>query len=151
MLAFIAYLVNLSRNSLKSCLDLPGNPPKITLWPQVQDAVEIDEEFINLFTAPLFPPADPNPKKDSLFPMPLPQYQALALHHQKAFSFHFLGGKKTNQIQRPEWYLDWLLTLLQEHATFLEGLERIYEPQSKMIPLNEFIVALLCSIQEKVF
>lgn len=38
---------------------------------------------------------------------------------KKRFSFHFSGNRRTNRLDRPEWFLTQILSWLRDHLPFL--------------------------------
>lgn len=39
---------------------------------------------------------------------------------KKRFAFHFSGNRRTNRLDRPEWFLTQILTWLRDHLPFLK-------------------------------
>jgi hypothetical protein len=67
------------------------------------------------------------------------------------FSYHFRGKRKTNQIRKPEYYLDFILQTISDQKPFFDYVQTIFD-HSK-ISCNaffEFISACLALIEKKV-
>ncbi|KAJ3361452.1 RAD50-interacting protein 1 [Kappamyces sp. JEL0680] len=134
---------------------------KAMSWPRLDPSVEIDAEFVQLFTWIVIPP----PAKQGALVYPLqtmPCFDALALHHRQAFAYHFKGKKKTNQLDKPEYYLEWTLKTLHEQEAFLQQVVQVIFDQAEsesdwsalgrvhIIAMHEFIASLLRPVFDKV-
>ena len=115
-------------------------------WPKLKHNQEISFNFRDTFlmmTRLRVPNAHSRPILSS--------FSCLALHHQISFKYHFFGKKETNNAERPEFYLSYILNIIQEQEPFLVGtLQPILEDANlKFIALHEYIAALNELVFEK--
>jgi hypothetical protein len=47
---------------------------------------------------------------------------------EKRFKFHFFGNRKTNNLEKPEWYLNQILNWIKDHDKFLiRNIQPVFE------------------------
>ncbi|XP_046389065.1 RAD50-interacting protein 1 [Ischnura elegans] len=70
----------------------------------------------------------------------------------KRFAYHFRGPRKTNRLDRPEWYLTQILTWIRDHSHFLtQWLQPALDQMEEDIDANvEFMRGLVRILAEKV-
>lgn len=80
--------------------------------------------------------------------------QLLLKPFQKRFVFHFYGNRKTNNLEKPEWYLTQTLSWIRDHQDFLRT--RI-QPELDKMNMNslsavvEFIRGLVVMVMDKLY
>ena len=133
-------------------------------WPEVNG--EIDHEFISLFLdyTRLHCPSEASLSETTnndiktlegissgLLTNTIASFDCLALYHRLAFKSHFRGKKKTNQLDKPELYLDYLLGVFKKVSRFLNNVIQSILDDSKnnLIAMHEFISSCLIVVQEK--
>ncbi|XP_065066357.1 RAD50-interacting protein 1-like [Rhopilema esculentum] len=72
---------------------------------------------------------------------------------QKRFAFHFYGSRRTNNLEKPEWYFTQILNWIRDHSSFLESfVQPIIDDAGYLnhYVQHEFIQALLETCMEKI-
>ena len=118
-------------------------------WPKLQDNQEIPDAFAANFlimTRLKIPPISSDHSRAILS-----SFSCLANHYRTAFKYHFYGDRPTNKLEKPEYFLSFMLAAIKEQTTFLEcHLQTILdESNMQLIALHEFIAALLEIVFEK--
>lgn len=116
-------------------------------WPDLKQNAEIDDSFITLFkllTDLKYPFTHSSHKT-------VPSFDCLAMYYKAAFKTHFRGNKKTNQIDKPEKCLDYLLIKFHAQQPFMTGIiqQILDSTETKMIAMHEFIYSCLQVLTEK--
>ncbi|VDI67318.1 RAD50-interacting protein 1 [Mytilus galloprovincialis] len=94
-------------------------------WPMIGNTVKsppvhssqhyelLEKLFMSLLAIQL--PQSVSDKQDELL-LPL---QLMVLPLRKRFKYHFYGNRKTNNLEKPEWYLGQVLGWIRDHSSFL--------------------------------
>ena len=115
-------------------------------WPKLAANQILDRDFISTFLVMT------RIKSPDYSSGAISSFTCLARHYRVAFKFHFLGSKPTNQLDKPEYYLNFILTSIKEQAVFLEQTLQIVLDNAnlKLIALHEFIAACCDMVQDKI-
>ena len=62
---------------------------------------------------------------------------------EKRFKFHFFGNRKTNNLEKPEWYLNQILNWIKDHDKFLiRNIQPVFD-NLKHLPDKSAIVCII--------
>lgn len=78
--------------------------------------------------------------------------QLMVLPLKKRFKYHFYGNRKTNNLEKPEWYLGQVLGWIRDHSTFLNTRIQPLLQKSSFKSVNakmEFIRGMVILVTDK--
>lgn len=123
-----------------------GNTLKTPPVRTSQQFESLDTVFMSLLDIQL--PQSFSDRQDELV-LPL---QLMVLPLKKRFKYHFYGNRKTNNLEKPEWYLGQVLGWIRDHSSFLTQRMQPLLQKSCFHSVNakmEFIRGMVILVTEK--
>lgn len=82
------------------------------------------------------------PKRDGAF-----VFKCFAETYRSPFKYHFTGPRPTNQIQKPEFYITYILKLIKLHQSFFESaIQQLVLVDESNIDVNALVICFSLSL-----
>jgi len=71
---------------------------------------------------------------------------------EKRFKFHFFGNRKTNNLEKPEWYLNQILNWIKDHDKFLiRNIQPVFDNLNHLSDKSAIVSILILFEMVKIF